>query len=152
MSSPSSFGKTPESYFAGLRRKDSKHALTTCHGITSNGRACRRAIASKGSVEDRYTIKGAIVMPNNDGDPAIFYCWQHKDQAESLRIRDVEFIEVQERASLETVFRNLGLEEVEEEPDEAGSPSPAPRHEQSRKPSIQRETANEVNERTPNVA
>jgi hypothetical protein len=119
MSSPASFGKTPEASFAGLRRTDSKYALTTCHGITSNGRACRRALANAGnSNSPRYTIKGTIVVPHKDQDPAVFFCWQHKEQADEFTSQTADAVEVQERTSLETVFRNLGLEEVSEEEEE----------------------------------
>jgi T5orf172 domain len=116
MSSPSSFGKTPEQSFTGLRRKDSKHALTTCHGMTSNGRPCRRPLANKGfGNSPRYTIKGTIIVPHKDQDPAVFLCWQHKEQVDQFTLANAETVDVEERTSLDTVFRNLGLEEVEEE-------------------------------------
>ncbi|KAF2669366.1 DUF1766-domain-containing protein [Microthyrium microscopicum] len=127
MSSPSSsrpsFGRTPESSYSGLRRKDSKQALLTCHGTTDKGRACRRSLAAKDSVPSaRYTIKGTILIPHKDQDPAVFFCWQHKEQANILKREskssEVDSIDIEERASLETVFRNLGLEEVEEEADD----------------------------------
>lgn len=126
MSSPSSFGNTPEASKSGLRRKDSKHALTTCHGLTSNGKACRRPLAAKDSLSSpRYTIKGTLVVPHRDQDPAVFCCWQHKDQADLLKASsNFKSVDVKERTSLETVFRNLGLEEVEEE-DEQDQPSPS---------------------------
>jgi hypothetical protein len=112
MSSP--LGKTPEAAQSGLRRKDSKHALTTCHGTTSSGRACRRPLATGDSAgSPRYTIRGTVLTPNND-DPAVFFCWQHKDQAADLASADAAAVEVGERTSLETVFRNLGLEDIGE--------------------------------------
>ncbi|PHH63167.1 hypothetical protein CDD81_6218 [Ophiocordyceps australis] len=51
---------TPESL---LGRSDSKDPSSTCRGITSNGRACRRSVARAAG-----------------GDKEL-YCWQHKDQA-----------------------------------------------------------------------
>ncbi|KAF2423341.1 DUF1766-domain-containing protein [Tothia fuscella] len=92
MSSP--FGKkTPESYFSGLRRKDSKNALTTCHGVTSNGRACRRALSSP---KNSSKFDGAVVITDNDSDPAVFFCWQHRDQADSARRRTSDSPRVRE--------------------------------------------------------
>jgi hypothetical protein len=114
MSSP--YGKTPESYFSGLRRKDSKNALTTCHGVTSNGRACRRPLSSP---KNSSKFDGAVVITGNDKDPAVFFCWQHKDQAESANTEEGSVIELKGRHSLEEAFRSLGLEDVgeDEEPD-----------------------------------
>lgn len=124
MSSPFN-NRTPESYFAGLRRKDSKNALTTCHGVTDKGRACRRALASPKN-SSRYD--GAVVLTNNVEDPAVFFCWQHKDQADTL-IGEEErsVVSLKGRHSLEDAFRSLGLDDVDEEPEPSSKePSPAP--------------------------
>jgi hypothetical protein len=123
MSSP--FGKTPESHFSGLRRKDSKNALTTCHGVTDRGRACRRALSSP---KNSSKFDGAIVITGNDGDPAVFFCWQHKDQAESANTDDGSVVELKGRHSLEEAFRSLGLEDVDEEPESPDAGIPEPRH------------------------
>jgi hypothetical protein len=114
MSSP--YGKTPESYFSGLRRKDSKNALTTCHGVTSNGRACRRPLSSP---KNSSKFDGAVVITGNPKDPAVFFCWQHKDQAGSAVTEDGSVVELKGRHSLEEAFRSLGLEDVgeDEEPE-----------------------------------
>lgn len=103
----------------GLRRKDSKNALTTCRGVTDRGRACRRALASPKN-SSRYD--GAVVITDNDEDPAMFFCHQHKAQAEHLHADEVSVVSIQGRHSLEEVFRNLGLEDVDEEAE--ASPSP----------------------------
>ena len=131
MSSP--FSKTPESLNAGLRRKDSKNALTTCHGITDKGRACRRPIAGSKAAYglSGASRSGAMVIPQTADDPAIFFCWQHKDQAELLQFGGSEIVEVNGRTSLEEAFSRLGLEEVEEEEDEdeednSMEPTPVP--------------------------
>ncbi|KAF2484628.1 meiotically up-regulated gene 113-domain-containing protein [Neohortaea acidophila] len=63
------FPHTPE---ALLGRNDSKNPASTCKGITSSGRACRRALASP---------KRGISSPEGDGMDVTCYCWQHKDQA-----------------------------------------------------------------------
>jgi hypothetical protein len=110
MSSP--FGKkTPESHFSGLRRKDSKNALTHCHGVTSSGRACRRALASP---KNSSKFDGVVVFTENDGDPAVFFCWQHQHQAEPACTDDGSIVELKGRHSLEEAFRSLGLEDVRE--------------------------------------
>lgn len=120
MSSPNA--KTPESYYAGLRRKDSKNALTTCRGVTDRGRACRRALASP---KNSSKYDGAVVITDNDEDPAVFFCHQHKTQAEQFHADEGSVVSIQGRHSLEEVFRNLGLEDVDEEAE--ASPSPPPR-------------------------
>lgn len=119
---PSPITKTPESYLVGLRRKDSKNALTTCRGVTDRGRACRRALASP---RNSSKYDGAVVITNNDEDPAVFFCHQHKAQAEQLHADEGSVVSIQGRHSLEEVFRNLGLEDVDEEAE--ASPSPPPR-------------------------
>lgn len=122
MSSPFS-NKTPESYFAGLRRKDSKNALTTCHGVTDKGRACRRALASP---KNSSKFDGAVVITGNADDPAVFFCWQHKDQADAMLQGEGEgsVVSIKGRHSLEDAFRSLGLDDVDEEPEPRESPSP----------------------------
>jgi len=127
MSSP--FSKTPESLNAGLRRKDSKNALTTCHGVTDKGRACRRPIAGSKAAYglSGASSSGAMVIPPTVNDPAIFFCWQHKDQAELLQFGGSEIVEVNGRTSLEDAFSRLGLEEVEEEEEDSSmEPTPVP--------------------------
>jgi hypothetical protein len=122
MSTPFS-NRTPESYFAGLRRKDSKNALTTCHGVTDKGRACRRALASP---KNSSRFDGAVVITDNVEDPAIFFCWQHKDQADTFDKGDEgSVVSIKGRHSLEDAFRSLGLDDVDEEP-EPGSKEPSP--------------------------
>ncbi|KZF19142.1 DUF1766-domain-containing protein [Xylona heveae TC161] len=99
---------TPESLLS-LARSDSKNPATTCRGITSNGRPCRRSLAAsstpgqkngsvspgrgtspgaKGSSNEKNLSKGVLaVLSNGTGngvdaeDVAAFFCWQHKDQA-----------------------------------------------------------------------
>jgi hypothetical protein len=45
----------------------------------------------------------------------VFFCWQHKDQIDQFAAENSDAVDIQERASLETGFRNLGLEEIGEE-------------------------------------
>lgn len=128
------FPHTPE---ALLGRNDSKNAATTCKGITSTGRACRRALASpKASPTARRTsgastLKGvlAVVQDGDDVQEADFYCWQHKDQAEpaveskkkdsnvgpQARRRSTELPTLQERSSIDTLVQRLGIDAASEE-------------------------------------
>lgn len=89
-----------------LGRNDSKNPAVTCGGITSSGRACRRALASPSA-------------------PADFYCWQHKDQAEQragegkarnagrkAKRRSTDLFPVKERSSIDTLVQRLGIESL----------------------------------------
>jgi hypothetical protein len=65
----------------------------------------------------RYTIKGSMLVPKMGADPAVFFCWQHKEQAVGL-IDGAKKVDIAGRTSLETVLKGLGLEEVPEEEEE----------------------------------
>lgn len=114
---------TPESLVA---RADSKNPATTCKGITSNGRSCRRALAA--STQSSPNAKqsprdGVVAFISKDGadheGAAAFFCWQHKEQAESLAAanysgRKSGVVRLQDRTSLDTLVDRLGLLEVED--------------------------------------
>jgi len=122
------FGRTPE---ALLGRNDSKNPATTCRGITSSGRACRRALASpKSSPLSKLQpgVRGvvALVQANGEVQEADFYCWQHKDQAE-LRVaeetkkrakiggvqgRSTEPFPLRERSSIDTLVQRLRIDTI----------------------------------------
>ncbi|KAK5712307.1 hypothetical protein LTR15_011885 [Elasticomyces elasticus] len=118
------FGTTPE---ALLGRNDSRNAASTCRGLTSSGRACRRALAApKSSTIGRRKpsgLGGVVAIVHEDGveEEASFYCWQHKDQAEARAgaeqngRRSTELFPLKERSSIDTMVQRLGLESVEEE-------------------------------------
>ena len=72
---------TPESL---IPRSDSKNPATTCKGITSSGRPCRRSLASP-TPSPRARRSSAPSVIDSTQDPASAYCWQHKDQAMSLQ-------------------------------------------------------------------
>jgi len=104
-------GHTPESL---LSRSDSKNPQTTCRGLTSTGRPCRRALASSpnstptksaSSSQSPFPMSStssspqsikfpsriyngvfAVAQDEDDKDVinAAFFCWQHKDQAASV--------------------------------------------------------------------
>ncbi|KAK5694353.1 hypothetical protein LTR17_024872 [Elasticomyces elasticus] len=118
------FGSTPE---ALLGRNDSRNAASTCRGLTSSGRACRRALAApKSSTIGRRKssgLGGVVAIVHEDGvdEEASFYCWQHKDQAEARAgaeqsgRRSTELFPLKERSSIDTMVQRLGLDSVEEE-------------------------------------
>ncbi|KAK4540950.1 hypothetical protein LTR36_008458 [Oleoguttula mirabilis] len=122
---------TPEKL---LGRNDSKNPAATCAGITSSGRACRRALASpRTSPAGRRTpsAAGVVAVVQEDGavQQASFYCWQHKDQAEQRVVeeekktsnggrskrRSMELFPVKGRSSIDTLVQRLGIESVPEE-------------------------------------
>ncbi|KAI8624364.1 DUF1766-domain-containing protein [Xylariaceae sp. FL1651] len=75
---------TPESL---IGRSDSKNPATTCRGITSGGRPCRRPLtATPGSspAASPFAPRSRVNQLRVD-DPSNpdLYCWQHKDQASS---------------------------------------------------------------------
>lgn len=71
---------TPESLLA---RSDSKNPASTCRGLTSNGKPCRRSISRSSP-----------------------YCWQHKDQTPQIQPT------IKERTSTDTLVDRLGILEI----------------------------------------
>ena len=133
------FTHTPE---ALLGRNDSKNPSTTCKGITSSGRACRRALASpKSSPNARRRSSGAgvggvVALVQEDGEiqEADYYCWQHKDQAgervreedkrakgRRVKRRSTELYPLQERSSIDTLMQRL---EIDQEQHKTSNPKP----------------------------
>lgn len=121
------FQNTPESL---LPRSDSKNPATTCKGITSTGRPCRRALASTPQSSPTPSSgcgQGVLaVLQNRNGDLsniAAFYCWQHKDQADQLVIapRDAKIVPVRERTSIDTLVDRIGCLDLEENAENASS-------------------------------
>ena len=109
-----SFGqRTPESL---LPRSDSKNPATTCKGLTSNGRPCRRALAQSpraSPVTSPSKDNGvlAVLQVDNEHDIAAYYCWQHKDQAQGLAAtnQQTRLVSVKERTSLDTLVDRIGV-------------------------------------------
>ncbi|KAK5119951.1 hypothetical protein LTR85_007027 [Meristemomyces frigidus] len=120
---------TPEKL---LGRNDSKNPAATCAGITSSGRACRRALASPNASpagRRKSSASGVVAVVQEDGEvqQADFYCWQHKFQAEQrakdeeknssgrrVKRRSTELFPVQERSSIDTLVQRLGIDSVPE--------------------------------------
>ncbi|KAL9102993.1 MAG: hypothetical protein Q9163_001913 [Psora crenata] len=113
---------TPESL---VKRSDSKDPATTCKGITTGGRHCRRDIKSpQPSPTRKRTSKTGVVAflaasDLDDDGTAAYFCWQHKDQAESLLKQDnngkrPHLIPVQQRTSIDTLAERLGIIDLED--------------------------------------
>ncbi|KAL9129712.1 MAG: hypothetical protein Q9217_001915 [Psora testacea] len=111
---------TPESLVC---RSDSKNPATTCKGITTEGRHCRRNITSNHSSPTSKTSlrQGVVaVLPAGDHDEdgaAAYFCWQHKDQAERLIRKDqngrkANIAPVPQRTSIDTLAERLGIIDV----------------------------------------
>src|SRR3569833_1901649 len=102
---------TPEPLVA---RSDSKNPATTCRGITSNGRPCRRPLATADSTPPPPRTKLGKLRAAAPRDETL-YCWQHKEQASmSARSSPGPRASVtpilEERTSLDTLADRLGLE------------------------------------------
>ena len=100
---------TPE---ALLARSDSKDPLTTCSGITSTGRPCRRALPNGPPTDAISPAPGGSHVDVKD--PSLLFCWQHKDQSQSLQgAADydprVEIGNLKGRSSIDTVISRLGI-------------------------------------------
>ncbi|KAF2490444.1 DUF1766-domain-containing protein [Lophium mytilinum] len=115
---------TPE---ALLPRSDSKNPATTCKGITSSGRPCRRGLAAaKSPLRSSNGVLAVVSVHDGveDGSgAAAFFCWQHKDQAEQLAAANnrpqneedvTKLYPLQERSSIDTLVARLGILEVDD--------------------------------------
>lgn len=123
--------RTPESL---VQRSDSKNPATTCRGITSGGKPCRRSLASSAKsspksspIAARHTASRGVVavLEDDDGnlDAAAFYCWQHKDQAQSFAEKHsnsphaahTKLLPVQERTSIDSLVARLGVASIQDQ-------------------------------------
>ena len=115
---------TPESL---IQRSDSKDPGTTCKGITSAGRPCRRDLRSSprsSPTLNRKTKSGVIAMlqPSDEDHEgaAAYFCFQHKDQAETLASGDQDgrkanIVLVQQRTSIDTLVDRTGVLDIEDD-------------------------------------
>jgi len=111
---------TPESL---LPRSDSKNPATTCKGITSSGRPCRRALASSPRRFPSHSTRDGVlaVLPSEDGHEgaAAFFCFQHKDQAVSLTngdgVGETTLHTLNERTSIDTLVDRLGFVDIKDD-------------------------------------
>ena len=115
---------TPESL---IQRSDSKDPGTTCKGITSTGRPCRRPLGSSPQSSPSAHRKSrsgviAVLQPSDEDHEgaAAYFCFQHKDQAETLAGGDQDgrkanVVPVQQRTSIDTLIDRTGLLDIEED-------------------------------------
>lgn len=105
------FANTPESL---ISRSDSKNPSTTCRGITSGGRPCRRPIAGGDTSPTPSPRRKPANLRVDDPSDESLYCWQHKDQA-SLSAKSSPGPKtnhtpiLEERTSIDTLADRLGL-------------------------------------------
>lgn len=99
---------TPESL---LPRTDSLDPATTCRGTTNNGRPCRRALNNASSTPLDKLAKS---------DPSVLFCWQHKDQTESIvqaaaaanDSSNASSFQMKPRSSIDTLMERLGVLDI----------------------------------------
>ncbi|KAG8629538.1 hypothetical protein KVT40_003403 [Elsinoe batatas] len=128
--------QTPE---ALLGRSDSRNPATTCHGLTTAGKPCRRSLAAKKTVSTRSQSLQPGVVAVVEGAQgqlldAAFYCWQHKDQAvtdapkpnKHPQPRVSRLVTVNERTSMDSLVERLGVASIDDpSQDLRHGPSPA---------------------------
>ena len=112
---------TPESL---IQRSDSKDPGTTCKGITSTGRPCRRPLGSSPHSSPTIHRKSkngviAVLQPTDEDHEgaAAYFCFQHKDQAEILAGgdqdgRQANIVPVQHRTSVDTLMDRTGVLDI----------------------------------------
>lgn len=132
-----------------LGRNDSKNPATTCKGVTSAGRPCRRDIAA--AKPSKSGVLAVTSINENEG-AAAYFCWQHKDQAEKLiggtpanqdaHIEETHIVPLQQRNSVDSLVGRLGILDV----DDGSKPGKKPRPSGQANGKIQRPpTWNKVN-------
>jgi hypothetical protein len=110
-------GRTPE---ALLPRSDSRNPATTCRGITSTGRPCRRPLAASGthstSPAPSPSRGNGVLAVLDNANAAAFYCWQHKDQAEQLAAQGghTRLHPLKERSSIDSLVEQVGVLDLDE--------------------------------------
>ena len=109
--------RTPE---ALLPRSDSKNPATTCRGITTAGRPCRRALAAspQSSPAPSPSRGSGVLAILDEQHAAAFFCYQHKDQAEQLvakNRRKTTLHPLKERSSLDTLAERVGVLDIDED-------------------------------------
>ncbi|KAL4933130.1 uncharacterized protein BDV17DRAFT_147557 [Aspergillus undulatus] len=129
-------GSTPE---PGISRSDSKDPATTCRGITASGLPCRRSLATSPSPSPNSSPQRKAAAPKPNGhlkqDITAFYCWQHKDQAETI-IRRTTWnkgsLKKQRRSSIDTLMERLGVMDINDSTNTEKPTKPPNRKKQKR--------------------
>ncbi|GAO19891.1 uncharacterized protein UV8b_05171 [Ustilaginoidea virens] len=107
---------TPESL---LDRADSKNPVSTCRGITSSGRPCRRSISSSDSPARAAPPARSAPGSRLDLSDETLYCWQHREQAgHSAKSSpgprpSAKPVPEERRCSLDTLADRLGIVDLQ---------------------------------------
>ena len=116
---------TPESL---LPRSDSKNPATTCRGLTSNGRPCRRGLARRPRSSPfpfSTADSGAITISQTAEaqNLTVFYCWQHKEQSEQRENVEsrTRLLPLRQRSSIDTLVGRVGVIHLDDNVATAGS-------------------------------
>ncbi|PWY75181.1 DUF1766-domain-containing protein [Aspergillus heteromorphus CBS 117.55] len=115
------FANTPEA--ALVTRTDSLDPATTCRGVTNNGKPCRRPLASPAGPAKQSQL-----------DAAAMFCWQHRDQADSIPTSTntptptypQSHSQLPPRGSIDTLMEKLGVLDI-------NAAAPSRRHKQKKK-------------------
>lgn len=104
-----------------LSRSDSKDPLTTCQGVTSNGRKCRRTVISSKDALKKEAISRQLngkIERKLEVRPEELFCWQHKDQVAlaKTKIATATTTKLRGRSSIDTIVERVGLLNVNEAP------------------------------------
>lgn len=95
---------TPESL---LPRTDSKNPNSTCRGLSSNGKPCRRGLSKSPHASPSPSPSRGSLSPDS-------FCWQHKDQAgQAPLLTQPRPNPLRERSSVDTLVERLGLVDLE---------------------------------------
>ncbi|QSZ34738.1 hypothetical protein DSL72_007593 [Monilinia vaccinii-corymbosi] len=98
---------TPESL---LPRTDSRDPNSTCRGISSNGKPCRRGLSKSPHDSPSPSPSRGALSPDA-------FCWQHKDQAgqagQAAPPTQSATNPLRERSSVDTLVERLGLLDVD---------------------------------------
>lgn len=104
-----------------LGRADSKNPATTCKGVTTTGKPCRRDIAA--AKPSKSGVLAVTSVGDNEG-AAAYFCWQHKDQAETLinttpagqgaHLEETHIVPLQKRGSVDTLIGRLGILDIDD--------------------------------------
>ncbi|KAL1632522.1 hypothetical protein SLS56_003601 [Neofusicoccum ribis] len=115
-----------------LGRADSKNPATTCKGVTTTGKPCRRDIAAS---KPKKSGVLAVTSVNENEGAAAYFCWQHKDQADKLvnstpagqgaHVEETHIVPLQHRSSVDTLVGRLGILDVDDGPKPGKKPRPS---------------------------
>lgn len=108
--------RTPESL---LPRSDSKNPATTCRGITTTGRPCRKALAASPQTSPTPSPSRAsgVLAVLHEEHAAAFFCYHHKDQAVQLLAKSrnqTSLHTLKEKSSIDTLLERVGVLEIDE--------------------------------------